>query len=605
MKRIRTTKVKPAGRPCLRARVPSFEQCLTHILSCLECFTGVPVTISPKLKQRFKEVELHPERLTLPAYRRILRKLLDRQQRGTKYLREDQVKILDLELRTFLFRFEQLMLGLTVANASARQVRWSLCARYFVPWLALRIAFHLRQRSPADAEHTDDWFLPPIKGGRIGSCFWQLIDREVRKPRESDAELAQRLKATAVAGDRLDIINSVLRGFRHYWSGDNAASDSTLELILKATPELPNLHAKLILARAIDRNVHAALRSFGKTHALRLVRFFHLSFNHFRHLLCQLAAELPKDDEGAWLYLQSPTFTGNSPFEAERYHPLTDKFMHELARRISDELGCSARGGRLASVPTGKRAFLKGRFSALGHGLPADIQMALGRGDFEAAIAVSHSLYPEESQNALEAARIGSLFSRCALFAYEPDTHAGGLTPPKATAPAVLRESSRLFSLACMGSNGEQRTLIEIDFLRFLLEPHRPKQKQERPLARRLCRVAANHYRKAGRAGSAAFLGGLLLWLEGSKKPALRKFAEARQCGRASCGEDWIRLLRLAPLLAESLRARRETNAFAKLSERDGVSTGEPSPKTRMLAEEKMQRVSRNKFQIAFTPFPT
>lgn len=605
MKRIRTKTVTPSGVSRLRARVPSFEQCLTHILGCMEYFTGVPVKISPKGKQRFKEVELHPERLTLPAHRRILRKLLDRHLQGTKYLGEEWFQILDVELMTFLFRFEQLMLSLTVANASERQVRWSLSVRYFAPWVALRIAFHFRQRSPGDAEHTDDWFLPPIMGGRIGSCFWQLIDRKVRKPRESDADLAQRLKPTGVAGDRLDIIKSVRRGFHHYLRGDNAAFDSTLGLIFKATPEFPNLHVKLILARAIDRNVHAAVRSFGKAHALSLVRFFVRSFHHFRHLLCQLAAELPKDDEGAWLYLQSPTFTGNSPFEAERYHPLTDQFMHELARHISGELGRSASGGRLARVPTGRGDFLKGRFSDLGHSLPTDIQLALGRGDFETAIAVSHSMYPEESQNALEAARIGSLFARCALWAYEPSSPVVGLTPPKAIAPAVLRESSRLFSLACMASNGEQRTRIEIEFLRFLLEPHRPKQKQECPLARRLFRVASSCYRKTGRAGSAAFLGGLLLWLEGSKKPALRKFAEARQCGRASCGEDWIRLLRLAPLLAETLRAKREANAFAKLSERDGVSTGEPSPKTSMLAEERKQRVARNKFQIAFTPFPT
>jgi hypothetical protein len=167
-----------------------------------------------------------------------------------------------------------------------------------------------------------------------------------------------------------------------------------------------------------------------------------------------------------------------------------------------------------------------------------------------------------------------------------------------------LSEALRLLRLTYARSRGISKARIGIKLLRLLLRPQRPKLKAERPLAWKLWRVAEVFYRESNRHGSAAFLSGCLLWLEGNKRRALRVWHKAASYGRASCGEDWIGLLRYAPILAEELSRKRDLNYFRKLAEHEGVTNGEPAPRTTRLLKELNQRSETNKLRMTFRPFP-
>jgi len=168
----------------------------------------------------------------------------------------------------------------------------------------------------------------------------------------------------------------------------------------------------------------------------------------------------------------------------------------------------------------------------------------------------------------------------------------------------LLDEAARLLGVAHKHAKGVQKTRYGIELLRFLLQPHRPKAKAERPLAWRLYRVAAEFYQASGRNGSSEFLHGCLLWLEGNEEQAMRAFSKAAKFGRASCGEDWIWLLRFAPILARKV-SKRALDRFLKVSELEGVLHGESSPKANLFAKELRQHTEVSDFQIPFKPFPT
>src|SRR2546425_10919817 len=115
-----------------------------------------------------------------------------------------------------------------------------------------------------------------------------------------------------------------------------------------------------------------------------------MSYRHFTDLLQRLDKELPQDATAAWQWLESQTFTGNTPFEAQRYHPLTEQYLSSLAQIISSEFETAHRSGQLAPVPTSRRDFRRGRFQlAEARTLPTEIHEAVRNAAYAAAIMAS------------------------------------------------------------------------------------------------------------------------------------------------------------------------------------------------------------------------
>lgn len=604
MKRTGKSTKKSVRGKLRSGRVPTYEEFLTFLLDSVAFDPDGRLSsncISATKKRRLRRFDRNPRGLDVSAYKGIVRKLLDQHKPGIRALGKPWAEILEDELRQMMGRYEQLVLSLSAGNANARQVRWSLCVRFFVPWAALRIAFRLRH-SPPQSARADRWFVLHANGKHISSCFMEIIDGQVRHNSETDTALALRLQK-GQAGDKEDLAKSLTRDFRRYRTSSGTASDPTLNAIIKATP---NLRAKLVLARAIDRMVQGARKAFGAYQTVKLVKFFRISFDHFTQLLRQLHAELPSDEELAWQALQSQTFTGNTPFEADRYWPLTDIYLHGLARKISAELQKAKNDGRLAYVPTSQKKFREGAFELSGWTpIPDGIHEGVRSGDYRAAVNASQSIVTNRSPNPKQMASIADFFSHTALMAYDPDTSRCALVPIESDLPYVLEEAGRLFDLAFQKAKGVEKTEFGIKHLRFLLAPQRPKTKAERPLAWRLYRVADKFYRESGRSGSSKYLLGCLLWLEGNEKRAVQAFLSAIEEGRASFAEyDWIHLLRYAPILARRTSSKRGLNRVLKISELEGVLHRESAPKTSLLEKELRQRGQAEIFELTVKPFP-
>lgn len=589
----------PSHLPC--RGFPSFEECLTHILDDLEHSntSEKPRRLSAKKKQQFREIDIHPGRMSLATYGQTVRDLLDQKLQGTlQVLKGAQGRALQEELRRCFANYEHLLLQMTTGCADYRQALWSLCSRYFIPWAALRTAFWLRH-----CRRVDLWFVPTVtKGGKITSCFMQVIDSHVREDGETDGALAKRLCRDLPHGGEL--ADSLRRDFQRYRSSEATASDNTLNMTFEGVPRTSDLCGQAVLARAIDRVVQDGIRFFGPKPMQDLVNFHELSFHHFRQLLKCLEPELPKDDTGAWQLLQSQTLSGNTPFEVERYWPLTHPYLSELAGKISSELERAGRNGCLPEVPTTRAAFGKGRFESLGEApLPLEIERALQMRDFPSVIELSQSSFAPETQNTVGAEKLARILSTLGLAAVDPANAGGEPILPETDVVPILGEAARLFHLAYVRSSGSQKTLRGVRLLRFLLMPHRPKARGEHDLARALLGAVDRSCRKMNRAGSANFLGGLLRWLEGDDKGSMEMFLKAVRCGRASCGEDWIPLLRIAPTLAKRV-SKRALNHFRKVSELEGVLHSEPSPKTKRLMNEWRRNVREMEYRGAIKPFP-
>jgi hypothetical protein len=166
-------------------------------------------------------------------------------------------------------------------------------------------------------------------------------------------------------------------------------------------------------------------------------------------------------------------------------------------------------------------------------------------------------------------------------------------------------EGLRLLKLAHDNSRGGIRAKHGVYLFRMLIAPPRPKTKLEQTLARKLSTAVVRFYRQTGRNGTAEFLLGCLLWLEGKDEAAVMKMEAAARLGRASCGEDWITLLRIAPILARSTpRCQRRLNYFRKLSKLEGVLHRESDAKTNLLLKELRQQAEAREFQFTVRLFP-
>ena len=601
-----TATAKPrfySRRPPVRTAL-AYEACLIHILESIG--TSSKPALTDQEKQKLHYFDLRPHRVSLKAYREKFGELLRLTLTANPALEAVKPR-LQTELTGFLERYENLLLGITVGRASSKQVRWALCERFFIPWAALRTAFHLRHPQVEQAGENKHWFLPPVTGGKLGSCLMRILDRQVRHADETEEAFAHRLCGHSNADVKSEIAINLGRDLRRYRAGDGPPSIAKVRQIIGGCPNEPDLQAKLVLSAAIDRNVHKAVSAFGPEHALSLVKYFSLAFKHFSELLKSLTDELPTDDDKAWIALQSQTFTGNTPFEAEQFYPLTDPFLHALGRIISAKLAGADRRGRLTAIPAGPSAFGRGSFpKSTYHRLPVSVELAFQKRDFQAAVVASQAIYPSASAHSAEAARLADFFAKLGLDALKPELAGRGPIPTEPASEVFLNEARRLFQASHARSEGREKTEIGIRLLRFLLQPQRPKAKSDRPMARRLYRAANKFYRETNRHGSASCLYGCLLWLEGDKQRALAALLNAAEYGRASCGgEDWIWLLRFAPMLAEELSRKRDLNSLVKLADHEGVKYREPSPRTKKVMMEMQQREEVAMLKLNFRPFPS
>jgi hypothetical protein len=529
-------------------------------------------------------------------------RMLDQSLLGFEKQSKEQLGLLHAEVREFLSRYEHLNYQVDPGRADAEQVAWSVVTRFFVPWLAFRIAFWLRDSKELEPEAAGYWFVP-MKGTTVRSSFMSVVDGFVRKSGESEDALARRLCLAATGVDREDVAESLGRDFRRYRSFEGTASDGTIDQIVKGSAATSHLLIMLVLARAVDRNVQYALRFFGHRPGLRLFRWFALCFRHFVSLLRKLGSALPKEQEWAWLFWQSQTIMGNTPVEADRFYPLMDPFMSELARKITSELDRTTPAGKLARLPRTPGDLQGGSWPEVASAsLPIPIEEQLGKRDFCGTVRESQFLFGQQV-DLHEAERVGSLLCNLAHASWDPALPTSPMLPSHDAALQLFREGTRLLELALDHATSNQKPRIAIQLLRLLLEAHRPKTVTERKLARRLFRLADNYHRLNRREGASAYLLGCLLWLEDKEREAVQAFSRARELGKESCGPDWVWLLRIAPVLAERV-SRREFKRFMKLAELYGVFSSQPFPRTGLVTSQMAYPNSRTPGSHRSSPFP-
>ncbi len=591
---------------------PSFEQCLTHILGSLEFVAGIqkPDRLTPKQKQYFRGMENHPQRLEMAQYRQILRRLLNQSLCGVRQWARMKADALDEELRMLLARYENLRLQVRTGTATSKQVRWSLVNWFFIPWVALRLAFHLRNVQRGQIAEDECWFLPSVHGNAIDSCFLNVVDRYVRRREESDYALIKRLRIAGRKKAYLLCGGDLGRDLRRCKSPKittRNVSDATISLIAWGSRKTADLKIMLVLARAIDRNVKTATKHFGQKKASELVDFYGRWFAHFKQRLSDLDRDpdFPKDDaEASWQLLQSPTFTGNTPVEWRRFYPLMDPFMSELARHISDELSSLTSARRFPALPQVLGQCDIGRFSMPNSTpLPLEIEERIQMKDVSGAVEVSESLFNRDRKDPALAASVGRFFCKRGLMTFDPNQAGCSVSPSREDAAKLMSEGARLMRLAHAQAGGRQKADCADQFLRFLLQPHRPKHREDRELARAFFGDVEKEYGKAGREGSAAYLRGCLLWMEGEDAEAVNAFLGATRMGNGSCGDDWVPLLRLGVILAEGAFPR-QLKRFLKLAELHGVFGGHGSPRTDALAAEMRYEEFAAEFRQSFQVFP-
>ena len=584
----------------MRAAIPSFEEVFADIVDAVDFSRDNTKTqqISPKRKQHYKEFDLHPDRLVMAGYEDATQKLTEQLMLSVNNFPKTLAQLFRGELKELLLRYENLLRTITMGRARPDQTKWILCVRFFLPWAALRLAFHNRRHPVTISNKAASWFLPYVERGKISSCFMQVVDGCVRNQSESQSALAVRLCKLSGRGDPKEFGVELSR----YRNRRALPPDTAINRILDGCDGDDQLGAKLILARAIDRCIGDACRRFKLKQTIALVKYYRLMFDHCQQLMQTLQPDLAgKDDVEAWLLLQSMTFTGNTTFDNERVHPLTDLYMVKLGSLISSELG----QGNIATCPSMRTEMRRAQFKPLlFQPLPTDIHEAVRSGKYLAAIELSRRMFPSGSSESDLAAHVGQFFGGVAMLVYELPSLVNPLKPRHADAPRVMAEALRLQELAYETSTGMQRLQHATSLLRFLLEPQRPKTRMERLLAWKLLRIVAKHYRSVGRHGSAHYLLGCLRWLEGEENEAVKFFRLAVDCGRASCGEDWIWLLRSAPSLAKSTGSKQARKLFLRLSNHEGVLHKQSARKTGIISRELKLQDEAHEFEMRLQSFP-
>jgi len=281
-----------------------------------------------------------------------------------------------------------------------------------------------------------------------------------------------------------------------------------------------------------------------------------------------------------------------------------DRFMSESARKITAELDAAPVDGQLLELPQNSEDLVGDAWPEMDfEPLPSEIQQHLGAKNFCGAVEVSKALF-QQPMNPSQVQRIANLFAGLGTMAYDPELGGGGFSPSRQEAPKLICEAVRLYKLAYGKAKERHKAEVAVEFLSFLLEPHRPKDAGECKLARRLFAVVDRHYRRIGRHGAALFMLGFLFWLEDKERKALNVFMQAAKLGKEACGGlEWIRLLRQGNVLAERI-SKPALKYFRRLAELHGVFSIDAAPRTKLLAGEMRYQAFKNNFEASFRKFP-
>jgi hypothetical protein len=609
--------------------VPSFEECLTFLMDNLShSRDGLKTsTLSAKEKQRFRQMECKADALALDDYRDILRRILAPGLHDLTAESKAHVEVLLEERTQFLKRYEALNSQVVPGNAKRHEVLWVLSHRFFLPWLALRLAYRLPDDTDIGATAEDCWFLP-LHGDGFGSCVMKVIDRFVREKDESNAELARRLYHHLPKDERDRLAIPFEGDLSKYSQRTTTPSDATIGLLVRGTDAVPHLRLMLVLARFIDRCVRDARKVFGDGLALELLDYFVLCFVHFRGVLKQVRAEVsasPHDKvqefrfnstgegvpiipateaERVWLRLNSPTDMGNTPGQWARFLPLMDMHMVELARRINTELHQTVRSKELSFVPRDYDELNDGHYPfRIPTAIPEAIEKAPLHGSVRAAVEASQRIFcGHVNLAAAITAKQRFEFLGLGTFVVTADGRPGFCSPEDAALAEL--ECNRLFQLIYEQAPERHRPRLALQLLKYLIEPSRPKTTADRKLARALFKVVSKPMRQRKQRGALLYFTGCLHALDSEHKKALKAFTEARKLGRESCGKFWVDLLRAGMLMADSVGAKQEQKNFAKRAGMIGLFTNDATPRTNEMKAQMRAEHYLRAAAAAFKPFP-
>ena len=607
--------------------VPSFEECLLFLLDNLshERDGLRRSTLTAKQKFLFKHMESKADELSLEDYNDILRQLLVPGLSGMTAESKTHVEALQAERTLFLKRYEALHWQVVPGQAKREAVLWILAHRFFIPWLALRLAFRLPDEANIGTTSEDCWFIP-LHGTGLGSCVSKVIDR-CRKAK-SNATFARRCYDHFPTAKQTTHAKELEGDLSKYAMLKNTISDSTINVIVEAVHDVPHLRLMLVLARFIDRCVREARAVFEDELVLELIDFFVLCFAHFRGVLKQVRAKVaagPRDKvqqfgfnsagqsvpiipaneaDRVWLWLTSPTYMGNTPGQWKRFFPLMDEHMNELPRQINAELRRTVRSGELSFLPRDYDEL------NAGHGpfqmptaLPAAIEDAPIRATVQAAVDASRKEF-QGKPNLKQAWAARQRFEFMAMNAFFARAHCHQGMCLMEDAVLADAECKRLFALVLQHAPKQQRLVMGVKFLKYLIQPFRTKSGEDRKLARGLLKQVAAPLRRSKRRGAACYFEGCLLVLEGKHRVALKSFVAARKLGRESCGREWIEMLRVGLMTAERVPSKREEKNFAKQIHLFGALSNDSTPRTNAMQAQMIEAEYRRTWQSAFQPFP-
>ena len=589
-------------------RVPSFEETLTFVMTNLShSRDGLEKTfLSAKEKQRFKQMERKSDALNLDEYRDILRRVLKPGLHDMAAESQAHIDVLHRELHEFLKRYEILSWQLVPGRATKQAVLWALSHRFYLPWLALRLAFNLKDDTEFVASPDDCWFIP-LRGRGLDSCVMKVIEKFVRGKNESNAELSRRFYDHFPADKQKKHAIALEGDISKYSNLKTSPSDATIDLIVECAHGVLHLRITLVLARFIDRCVRDARKFFDDGLVLELLNYFVLCFNHFRSVVKQVRSEFPKSEPGEiWVALSSRTFMGNTPGQQKHFYPLMDDHVHELARNLNEELCQTERTGKLCHLPRDEAELNAGSWSLPAHiAIPVEIEGAPFRSTVKAAVEVSRRTFSGQIDLPV-ANMVRRRFEFLGLGTYFIATEKHQWLCNEADAKIAEQECKRLFQLIYKQTPAPDRADVALEFLKYLVEPYRPKANEDRKLARELCKVACKSLRRGKLHGVLHYLQGCLYALEENHKKALRSFVNARKLGHESCsgGRVWIDLLRVGLVTAERVKSTRERKNFSKQARLYGIFSNDATPRSNEMQAQMNEADFRLDWTSAFRPFP-
>ena len=615
--------------------IPSHEGLLTFVMTTLaESHFGMSARERQR-QSRFARIERTTGKANFDKYPDLVRSVMAL---GMDALGTERGELLQSEFSEFLKRYELLHWQVIVGRATRQQVMWVLAHRFFLPWLALRIAFRSSKRPRSKSGDDADWFVP-IREGRLYSAVMKLVDRFVRHQGESNAQLALRLQRLKPADPALpkfslnakreEDAEHLRENLSKYCHFKSSPPMETLELLAASTKSAPRLQQMFVLARFADRCVADALSVFEEPQVLKLVKFFTLCLRHVEAVVEEARRDVDASQqdkvqclrfndagegvpekpasraERVWLALHSMSLMGNSPGQQARFLPLMDEYMNELPRKISAELHRTVQKRKLSVLPRDHAKLNSGKWQFPEHvPIPEQIEGAPIRATVKEAVEVSQKTFSGRRINlvAVERARWKFEFMGLGTFVMKAQGRHSLCTDEDAQLAEA--ECKRLFLLTHGRLREPDRSRRAVDFLKYLIEPYRPKAPQDWKLANELFKVVSTHFRRNNLEGAVHYLRGCLLALADEHHAALQCFKQARSLGREACAPFWMDVLRTGLVTAQRAKSPIERKRFAHTARLFGLFTKDPTPRTNMMKEQMMEQAFIQADQAAFKPFP-